>query len=179
MEVYSRYPKVRLYLNDKLVGEQETTVAQEFKAVFTLPYAPGVLRVAGIENGAETETQTLQTAGKPAKIRLTADRTTWDCEGQHLAFITAEVTDKNGNVVPNAENLLHFSIKGEGNLIATGSADLKDEVPYNVCDRKSWKGRAIAVVKNTRQEGKAVLKVSSPGLSSASVTIHCVKEHKQ
>lgn len=179
VEVYSRYPKVRLYLNDELVGEQETTVAQEFKAVFTLPYAPGVLRVAGIENGAETETQTLLTAGKPAKIRLTADRTTLDCEGQHLAFITAEVTDKNGNVVPNAENLLHFSIKGEGNLIATGSADLKDEVPYNVCDRKSWKGRAIAVVKNTRQEGKAVLKVSSPGLSSASVTIHCVKEHKQ
>lgn len=178
VEVYSRYPKVRLYLNDKLVGEQETTVAQEFKAVFTLPYAPGVLRVAGIENGSEAEAQTLRTAGKPARIRLTADRKKLDCEGQHLAFITAEVTDKNGNVVPNAENLLHFSIKGEGSLIATGSADLKDEVPYNVCDRKSWKGRAMAVVKNGRREGKIVLKVSSPGLASASVTLDCIHTNK-
>lgn len=179
VEVYSRYPKVRLYLNDKVVGEKETTLAQEFKAVFTLPYSPGVLRVAGIENGSETETQTLQTAGKPAKIRLTADRNTLDCEGQHLAFVTAEVTDKNGNVVSNAENLLHFAIKGEGCLVATGSADLKDEVPYNACDRKSWKGRAMTVVKNTGREGKAVLKVSSPGLSSASITIECTKRHKQ
>ena len=75
VEVYSRYPAVRLYLNNRLIGEQPTTRHEEFKAVFTLPYQPGELRAVGVENGKETDPQRLETAGKPARIRLTADRT--------------------------------------------------------------------------------------------------------
>lgn len=176
VEVYSRCPKVRLYLNDKLMGEKATGREQEFKAVFTIPYTPGTLRVAGVENGTETETRTLQTAGKPAGIRLTADRTSLDCNGQHLAFVTAEVVDKKGRIVPDAGNMLHFSIKGEGTILATGSADLKDTVSYAAHDRKAWKGRAMTVIKNTRKEGKITLKVSSPGLSSASLTLVAAPE---
>jgi beta-galactosidase len=48
VEIYSRYPEVRLYLNDKLIAEQETTRGQKFKATFSVPYAPGVLRAAGV-----------------------------------------------------------------------------------------------------------------------------------
>ncbi len=38
VEVYSKYPRVRLYLNNKLIGEQPTTKEQQFKATFRLPY---------------------------------------------------------------------------------------------------------------------------------------------
>ena len=44
VEIYSRYPKVRLYLNDKLIGEKFTGKEQQFKAVFPVSYEPGILR---------------------------------------------------------------------------------------------------------------------------------------
>lgn len=59
MEVYSRYPKVRLYLNDKLVGEQPTGVEQQFKAVFNMPYQPGTLKAVGVEDDREVEEKCL------------------------------------------------------------------------------------------------------------------------
>ena len=48
VEVYSGAEKVQLFLNDKLIGEKPTGRAQEFKAVFAVPYAPGVLKAVGL-----------------------------------------------------------------------------------------------------------------------------------
>lgn len=175
VEIYSRYPAVRLYLNGKLVGEKTTTRAEEFKAVFTLPYEAGTLRAVGVENGQEMESRTLETAGKPARIRLTADRTEMADDGQSLVYVTAEVTDKQGRVVPNADNLLTFELKGEGSLLATCSGDLKDCVVATSPERKAWKGRAMAVAKAGREAGKLVVSVSGKGLKKASVTVE-VKE---
>ena len=68
VEVYSKYPKVRLYLNNKLIGEQATTVKQQFKATFSVPYSPGRLKAVGVRNGKEIESLVLQTSGNPAKL---------------------------------------------------------------------------------------------------------------
>lgn len=175
VEIYSRYPAVRLYLNGKLVGEKATTRAEEFKAIFTLPYESGTLRVAGVENGQEVEERTLETADKPARIRLTADRTEMAADGQSLVYVIAEVVDKQGRVVPNADNLLTFELKGEGSLLATCSGDLKDCVVATSPERKAWKGRAMGVAKAGRETGKLVVSVSGKGLKKASVTVE-VKE---
>lgn len=88
-----------------------------------------------------------------------------------MAFVIIEVVDKNGNVVPDAANEVEFSVRGTGMLEATGSADLKDEKSYTAPIRKVWKGRAIAVIRSTKQNGKVKLKVASKGLSPASVII--------
>ena len=48
VEVYSGAEKVRLFLNDKLIGEKPTGREQEFKAVFSVPYAPGTLKAVGV-----------------------------------------------------------------------------------------------------------------------------------
>lgn len=172
VEIYSRYPKVRLYLNDQLVAERPTERAQEFKAVIPVAYTPGTLTVAGVDaNGREVEKQVLKSARKPAKIRLTADRTELKADGQDLVYITVEVLDKNGTLDPNADNRIQFDLKGSGTILATGSADLKDEEPYVQHNRKTWKGRATVVIKAARKAGKITLKATSPGLSSASVSI--------
>jgi len=74
VEVYSKYQKVRLYLNNNLVGEQVTTHEQQFKATFSVAYTPGLLKAVGLENDNEIESTILQTAGDAARIKLTADR---------------------------------------------------------------------------------------------------------
>lgn len=171
VEVYSRYPKVRLYLNDKLVGEEPTAKEQQFTARFTFPYSPGLLKAVGVENNKEQESSILKTAGKAARIRLTEDRAKISANGQDLSYVTVEITDDKGNIQPNADNQLLFSIKGPGIIAGVDNADLKDTNPYFSDKRKAWKGRALVVVKSIHKAGKIELTVSSPGLSNAAITI--------
>jgi len=157
VEVYTRQPKVSLYLNDKLIGEKATS---EMKATFTLPYQKGVLRAQAGDERIE-----LQTAGAPAAIRLTADRTALSAEG--LAFVTIEITDSEGRVVPTAANQLNIAVGGSATLLAVGNADIKDEDPYFDSSHRVWQGRALAVVRHTGKPGKATLTVAAKGLPTA------------
>lgn len=172
VEIYSRYPRVQLFLNGNPVGERATGREQQFKAVFALPYEEGTLRAVGLdETGKSREEMTLSTAGEPAKVRLSASTPVMKADGQDLVYVIAEVLDKQGRVVPTADNRLQFTVKGAGTIEATGSADLKDAEAYCKTSRKAWKGRAVAVVRSTGKAGRITLKVTSPGLSSASVVV--------
>jgi beta-galactosidase len=172
VEVYSKYPKVRLYLNKELVGEQVTTEEQQFKATFTLPYAAGELKAVGIMDNKEAETTILQTAGDATKIRLIPDRTKISADGQDLSFVTIEVTDTDGRLQPNAENRLQFKIDGPGVIAGVDNGDIKDTDPYFAASRKTWHGRALVVIRSTKKTGDVKLTVSSVGLSDATVIIN-------
>lgn len=175
VEVYSKYPKVRLYLNNKLIGEQPTTKEQQFTATFTLPYSPGLLKAVGVEDNIEQESAILKTAGKAARIKLNEDRTNILANGQDLSFVTVEITDDKGNVQPNAENQLSFNIKGPGIIAGVDNANLKDIDLYVSDKRKAWNGRALVVIKSTHEPGKIELTISSPGLPNATITINATK----
>ncbi len=171
-EIYSRYPRIRLYLNDQLVAERPTTRKEEFKAFISLPYQPGTLRCVGIkEDGTEGETVTLSTAGEVQNIVLTPDRTVLQSDGQDLCYVTVELADAEGRRCPNAENELTFSLKGAGEIIAVDNALLKDTTPYTSLTRKAWKGRAMVVIKTHKNGGKITLRATSLGLKDASVTV--------
>ncbi|HMQ59054.1 MAG TPA: glycoside hydrolase family 2 TIM barrel-domain containing protein [Flavilitoribacter sp.] len=174
VEVYAKYPKVRLYLNDRFIGEQPTARDQEFKATFILPYSPGVLKAVGVEDGQEGETIVLQTAGEASGIRLSADRTTLSADGQDLSFITVNITDQAGVFQPNADNRLHFRVEGPGIIAGVANGDIKDLDPYVSDTRKAWHGRALVVIRSKQTPGSIRLTVSSDGLPDAGTTINVV-----
>ncbi|WP_259067134.1 glycoside hydrolase family 2 TIM barrel-domain containing protein [Mucilaginibacter sp. X4EP1] len=174
VEVYSKYSRVRLYLNNKLIGEKPTTEEQEYKATFSIPYTPGILKAVGVENDKETESFILQTSGNAAKIKLIADRKEILANGQDLSFITIEITDKDGTIQPNAANQLHFKIDGPGIIAGVANADMKDTDQYVGDTRKAWHGRALVVIKSTHDAGDIKLTVSSPGLSEATLSIKTI-----
>ncbi|MTK54465.1 glycoside hydrolase family 2 TIM barrel-domain containing protein [Paludibacter sp.] len=178
VEVYSKYPKVRLFLNDKLIAEQLTGREQQFKATFAVPYVAGTLKAVGIENEKEMETTILQTADQAARIKLTADRSELLANGQDLSFVTVEITDKNGIVQPNANNRLTFTVEGEGTIAGVGNADMKDCDPYVGNSRKAWKGRAQVVLKSSHNAGAIKLIVSSPGLVEAALRVKVLTNSK-
>lgn len=171
VEVYSKYPKVKLYLNDQLIGEQPTTKDQQFKATFTLPYSPGVLKAIGVKNGKEMESSILKTAGQPAYVKLTAGRQKLSANGQDLSYVTVEIIDKDGNIQPNAENQLLFRINGAGVIAGVDNADLKDTTSYVSHTRNAWHGRAMVVVKSVRESGKILLTVSSSNLPDSVISL--------
>lgn len=170
VEVQSSYPKVRLYLDDELIGEKEVS---DCLAVFTLPYAPGTLRATGIDgSGVEMDHGvSISTSDVPAAVRLTPDKASFNADGQDLVYVVAEVVDKDGRVVPDASIPLEFNVSGAGTLLAAGSADLTDSDSYADSSVKTWKGRALLVVKSSGRKGNAVVNVKSPGLKSDSVKI--------
>lgn len=172
VEVYSSFDKVRLYLNDKLIGEKTTTPAEQFKATFAVPYAPGSLKVVGLEGDKEKDENILRTAGKAARIRLTPDRTTISANGQDLSFVAIEVVDEEGRWQPNADPQIKFSISGPGIIAGLDNGDFNNEDPYQGDRRKAYQGRALVVVRSTHDAGEIKLGAAAPGLPTVSTGIH-------
>ena len=171
VEVYTKAPEVKLYLNDQLIGTKQVSRDTEYKAVFSVNYEPGVLRAvassqsslsspSSISSSSSLSSQ-LVTAGEPARLRLTPDRTVMKADGQSLAFITVEVLDSKGNVCPEAAIDCEAVVKGQGSLLAFASADLKDTEPYTTPRVKTWKGRALLVVRSGKKKGKTLVGIKS------------------
>ncbi len=169
VEVYSKYPLVRLYLNNQLIAEKNIGIADEFKAVFPVNYTAGELKVVAFQNDKLMETKILKTASEAFQLRLTPDRKVIRANGQDLSFVTVEVLDKNEILQPNAEIPLQFSITGQGVIAGVDNANLQDTDSYVSTTRNTWKGRAMVVVKNTHKAGKICLKVQASGLKTSEI----------
>ena len=172
VKVYTKAPEVTLYLNDKPIGTKAVSQSTEYKAVFTVPYEAGTLRA---EAGGKRAT--LSTAGEPARLRLTADRSVMTAGGQDLSFITVEVIDREGRVCPNAAIPCEAIVKGQGTLLSFASADLKDCEPYTSPRVTTWKGRALLVVRSSQKKGKAQVCIKS-SLPTASIFIQSTTPSK-
>ena len=170
VEVYTKAPEVKLYLNDKLIGTKQVSRETEYKAVFTVNYEPGILHAEASGMGT-----LLCTAGEPARLRLTPDRTVMTADGQSLTFVTVEVLDKQGTLVPEAAIDCEATVKGAGKLLAFASADLKDTEPYTSSHVKTWKGRALLVVRSTQKGGSVNVSIKS-ALPTASLTLRSIKK---
>jgi beta-galactosidase len=171
VDVYGGTEKVRLLLNDKIVGEQPTGREQRFRATFSVPYAPGTLKALGVNGDKVVAEHLLTTAGAPKKLKLTVDRASIRADGQDLAFVTVEAVDAQGRLVPVADAQVTFAIEGPGTIAAVGSGDLRSDEPYVGATRRLFNGRALAVVRAARTAGSIALSASAPGLAAASVTV--------
>jgi beta-galactosidase len=171
VEVYSGVERVQLYLNGKLIGEKPSGRGEEFKATFTVPYAPGTLRAVGLKDGRAVAESVLTTAGEPVRLRLTADRTAVEAGGQDLSFVTVEAVDAQGRLQMNAGQEVQFSISGPGTIAAVGNGDGRDPSSYQGDRRKLYQGRALVVVRTTKQSGAITVTARSSGLGDGVVRI--------
>jgi beta-galactosidase len=171
VEVYSGAEKVQLFLNNKLFGEKPTGREQEFKAVFSVPYAPGTLKAVGLRGGRVVAENVLTTAGEPVRLQVTADRTVVEANGEDLSFVTVEAVDAHGQPDLHADQEVQFEINGPGAIAAVGNGDGQDADSYNGDRRKFYLGRALVVIRTSRQTGLIKLTVKSSGFSDGSLTI--------
>lgn len=142
--VYSRNPSVKLYLNDKLIGEKPTTEQEEFRAVFTIPYEAGTIRA--VAGRATTE---IHTAGEPCAVQVTESRFNHGRDND-VSFYTITVVDKDGRLCPEADNLIRVEVSGDATLQALGNANGKDIDRLDDNVHHVWKGRALLAVRNRK-----------------------------
>jgi beta-galactosidase len=170
VRVFSRAPLVRLLLNGKLIGEQKIK-AGEIVAEFKVPYEPGILKAVNVENGKETDAFELKTTGVPAAIRLTTDRNKIKADRNDLSYVSVEVVDDKGQVVPDAEVKIQFSLSGEGEIAGVGNGNPTDLASFQLPERKTWKGKCLAILRPTTKPGKITLKAIARGLKPAQLEI--------
>lgn len=163
VEVYSFESPVSLYLNDEFI---ETKDVKNGVANFTIPYEPGNLKAV-----AKDKKTIIKTGGKPATIKLTPDSNVLQSNGEALSFITIEIVDNEGNIIPNISLPLKLEIEGDATLQALGNADIKDEDPYYDNLHSTWNGRALAIIRAGNKPGSTKVTVSSPTLPSNEIIL--------
>jgi beta-galactosidase len=114
----------------------------------------------------------VKTAGEAVGLRLTADRDKIQGDGDDLSFVTVEVVDGDGNVVPRADTRLAFSVEGPGEIAATDNGDATDLTSFVSRERKAFNGLALVVVRGKPgAKGKVTLKATGAGLKTAHITL--------
>lgn len=170
VNIYSRAPKLRLYLNNQLIDEKTTD--KQYKSNFKVPYQPGVLKAVEVIDNKEGNSVILQTVGKPVAIKLTADHATIKADGQDLSYVLIELVDSNGNVVLDSSQKIQISSEGSGKIIGSGNAAPTDMESFGSLNPSLFKGRAMAIVRAGKLPGKTELTVSSNGIPSTTITIN-------
>jgi len=170
VNVYTRYPEVRLELNGKVIDQKKVS-ADNLTATFNLDYQPGTLKAVALNNGKAVDAVTLTTAGKPAKIRLSADRDHIKANRNDLSYVTVEVVDKDGRLVPNSVMSLRFVLTGNGEIAATGSADPQDMQSFQKTEHRTFRGKCLVIVRPKGKAGKITLKAQGNGLTGSELVI--------
>lgn len=162
VEIYTKARGVKLYLNDKLICTTAVSEAAEYKAIIPVTYEPGTLRAVAVDdNGNDGAMTMLTTSGKAYSLRLTPERKVISADGQDLAYITLEVVDQKGIVVPDAEVDAEIEVKGTGKFLAAGSASFKDLEPTTTNRVRTYKGCALIVVRSTKKAGNITITAKS------------------
>jgi beta-galactosidase len=137
---------------------------------WSVPFAPGELLAVATRNGAEVARDVLRTAGAPHALRLTANRNVIIADRRALSYITVEVVDQSGIVVPSAHDVIHFDVKG-GVLAGVDSGRQESAEPYQAHDRAAFNGKVLAIVRSDGRVGSIAITASADGLVPDSTTV--------
>ena len=163
VHVYSSADEAELFVNGKSQGRIRR---EGYRFVWNnVIYQPGTVEVITWKGGREWARDKVQTAGKASRLAASVDYA-----GEELIYITADVLDKAGVLVPDADNLLSFSVKGPAVLVATDAGDPTSHVPFYSREIPAFHGKASAILRRTGR-GPVTVIVKSKNLKSSTVNL--------
>lgn len=174
--VYSEYPEVELFLNGKSLGRKATSVDTQYKATYSVPYQPGRLVAVGYRDGRAAGQWELRTAGKPAGVDVSLDRTQLRANGEDLAYITIALVDDNGTPAYNQsdDRQVNVRVVGAGELAGMGNGKPNDISSFQSGPWKTFHGRVVAVVRSALQAGPIEVQVDVNGLLTRRIYLNAV-----
>ncbi|WP_157547176.1 beta-galactosidase GalB [Niabella soli] len=170
VHVFTSGDEAELFLNGRSLGRKKKGPFEYRLRWDNVTYQPGTLKVIAYKNGKQWATETIRTAGAAAKLTLKADRVRIHADDNDLCFITVTILDKNGDLVADAQNKIHFEISGPGAIVATDNGNPADLEAFPSKVRKALSGQALAIVKGNRK-GTITIKASADGLTTSEIKI--------
>ena len=177
VNVYSNCDEVELFLNDKSLGSLPKP-ADDSPREWNVTFEAGTIKAIGKNNGKIVTQEEQTSAGKPAKIILTKSIPTLANNWDDVAFITATIVDEKGIRCANADNQIKFTITDSGKIIAVDNGNIINHDGYQGPATRAYQGKAIAIVKATKDSGTISIKAESEGLGQGSIPIEIVAEKK-
>jgi beta-galactosidase len=166
VNVYTRSKQVKLELNGKVIAEQ-TVPDGSITASFEIPYQPGTLTARGFDEGKENGSSSLSTAGKPFAIRLVPDRKGIKANENDLSYVSVDIVDENGNIVPSVDDLnVTFQLTGNATIAGVGNGNPADMSSFQQNHKKVYQGRGLAIVRPTGKSGIVTLQATAIGLKN-------------
>jgi beta-galactosidase len=167
---YTNCEEVELFLNGQSLGTKRKT-GDALHLVWQVQFAPGTLKAVGRTGGKEILVREVTTAGPAAKIGLAPDRSKITADGVDLSFIAVRVVDASGVLVPGANNLITFSVAGDGKIVGVDNGLQTSDEPFQASYRKAFNGLCLVAVQSTTTKGKITITANAPGLAAASTVI--------
>ncbi len=172
--VHSNLDSIELFVNGQSQGSKN--VPHLGHVEWKIRYEPGSIEARGTKDGKVVLTDKRETTGGAVAIRLTADRTEIDANGEDVAVITVEALDKDGRPVPTAQNPVNFHVSGEGALIGVGNGDPNCQESDKEPKRSLYNGLAQVILQSTKQAGVIQIKADKeswegPSLKPAELVI--------
>jgi beta-galactosidase len=167
---YNNADEVELYLNGKSLGIKKK-IGDDLHVMWRVPFTPGTLKAVSRKDGKVVLTREIHTAGAPAKIELVADRKLINADGKDLSFITVKILDKDGNVVPDADNKVNFKLSSNATIAGVDNGDEVSHDPFKADYRKAFHGLALAIVQAKETPGNITFSATADGLQGATVVI--------
>lgn len=174
--VYTSYPKAELFINGKSQGIREkndSTLQTRYRLMWNeTKYEPGELKVVAFgSDGKRAAEKIIKTAGKPHHIVLSSNREVLDANGDDLAYITVQVADKDGNIIPTDNRRIKFSVSGSGSFEATANGDPTSLLSFQNPEMDLFSGAATAIIRSGNERGDLVFSANAKGVKPATLTI--------
>ena len=166
---YNHADEVELFLNNKSLGAKSKG-PEDFHVMWRIPFEPGNLKAISRKDGVLVREQIIRTSDAPARIELVADREEI-ATGRDLSFITVNILDEAGNLVPDADNEVSFEIEGPGIIAGVDNGYQASHEPFKASKRKAWKGKCLAIIESGKEEGTITLKTTSDNLKGSEIEI--------
>lgn len=136
-------------------------------------YQPGEITVVAYDdNGNKVDETTVKTAGRPHHIVLTPNTTELSADGEDLVYVTVQVADKDGNIVPVDERMVQFSVEGAGTYEAAANGDPTCLLPFQNPEMKLFSGAATAIARAADTPGTLKFKASAKGVKPAEISVN-------
>jgi len=167
---YNNADEVELFLNGKSLGKQHK-VGDQLHVMWKVPFEPGTLRAVSYKNGKQVMVTEEKTAGSAAHITLAADRDKILADNSDLSFVMVNITDKNGTMVPTADNLVRFTVTGPGKIVGVDNGSEIDLDPFKADYRHAFFGKCLVVIQSTHKLGDIHLRATSEGMPATDLNI--------
>jgi len=167
---YNDADSVELVVNGKSAGFSKKTGSRRH-AEWRVRYEPGMVEAVAWKDGKAVRRKTIRTAGSPAQVRLTPDRREIAADGRDLSYVTVEILDKDGNLCPDADNLVKFEVEGSGFIAGVDNGSQTSMERFKDNKRKAFYGKCMLVVQNNGKAGRISVRAVAEGLKEAEAVI--------
>jgi beta-galactosidase len=167
---YTNHQAVELFLNGESQGKQ--SIEAYGKGTWAVCYEPGTLKVVAYDaKGEALQSASVQTAGRPHAVQISADREVYDADGEAIMIISAAVVDEAGLLVPTANNKLTINLPEGLTFMGSGNGNPTSHESDQSPERLAYHGLAQFLFRVGREAGEYALEASAAGLETGTCSL--------